>query len=285
MRYVVPSHEVSMTASTIHQAPSDSRIARAPGTSLHRQLFVILRDQILRGLHSPGAAIPNEEALCEEFGVSRITVRRAVADLEAAGLLVKRHGRGTFVSNALPPARPSATLSLLDSLRKSATETQAEVLGIETAHPPPDIARQLDLVAGTPAVHALRLRRRNGTPVMVTEAWVPEAIGRNITRRDLQKRALYEILISQGIRFGRIVQEITAVAANPFYAEQLGTELAAPLVKITRLLYDTHRRPVQHLTIHVSPERSRLLMDVTIDTVNTLSAGSIFHDLAPMPAG
>ena len=208
-----------MTASTIHPGlSSDSRIARAPGTSLHRQLFVILRDQILRGLHPPGAAIPNEEALGEEFGVSRITVRRAVADLEAAGLLVKRHGRGTFVSSALPPARPSATLGLLDSLRKSATETQAEVLRIETAHPPADIARQLDLVAGTPAVHALRLRRRDGTPVMVTEAWVPEAVGRNITRRDLQKRALYEILISQGIRFGRIVQEITAVAASPFFA-------------------------------------------------------------------
>ncbi|UFW51125.1 MULTISPECIES: hypothetical protein [Bradyrhizobium] len=89
----------------------------------------------------------------------------------------------------------------------------------------------------------------------------------------LQKRALYEILISQGGRFGRFVQEITAVAANPLYA------LAAPLVRITRLLYDMERRPVQHLTVHISPERSRLLMDVSIDSVNTLAAGSIFHDI------
>ncbi|WP_426408450.1 GntR family transcriptional regulator [Bradyrhizobium ganzhouense] len=262
-----------------NQIKTDVLLARAPGTALHRQLFVILRDQILRGLYPPGTAIPNEEALGSEFDVSRITVRRAVADLESSGFLHKRHGRGTFVSDRLPLARPSATLSLLDSLRKSATETQAEVLGVETAAPPADIARQLDLVDGMAAVHAVRLRRRQATPVMVTEAWVPEAIGHGITRRELQKHALYEILIAQGIRFGRVVQEISAVAANPFYGKLLNTELAAPLVKVTRLLYDVKRRPVQHLTIHISPERSRLLMDVSIDNVNTLAAGSIFHDL------
>jgi GntR family transcriptional regulator len=266
------------------QTKTDAPLARAPGTALHRQLFVILRDQILRGLYPPGAAIPNEEALGSEFGVSRITVRRAVADLETGGFLVKRHGRGTFVSGQLPLARPSATLSLLDSLRKSATETQVEVLSVETAEAPPDIARQLDLVAGAPAVHAVRLRRRRTTPVMVTEAWVPAAIGSGVTRRELQKHALYEILIAQGIRFGRVVQEISAVAASPFYAKLLDTELAVPLIKVTRLLYDMRRRPVQHLTIHISPERSRLLMDVSIDNVNTLAAGSIFHDLEDGPS-
>jgi len=262
-----------------NQAKSDIALARSPGTSLHRQLFVILRDQILRGLYPAGTAIPNEDALCNEFGVSRITVRRAVADLEASGFLIKRHGRGTFVSDKPPPARPSATLGLLDSLKKTDVETQAEVLDVETAEPPADIARQLDMIAGVAAIHAVRLRRRAGTPVMVTEAWVPETIGHAVTRRELQKRALYEILISQGVRFGRVVQEITAVAADPFYARLLNAELAAPLVKITRLLYDVKRRPVQHLTVHISPERSRLLMDVSIDTVNTLAAGSIFHDI------
>jgi GntR family transcriptional regulator len=248
-----------------NQVKIDVALSRAPGTSLHRQLFVILRDQILRGLYPPGAAIPNEEALCTEFGVSRITVRRAVADLESGGYLIKRHGRGTFVSDNLPPARLSATLGLLDSLRKSANETQAEVLNVETTEPPADIACQLDLVAGVPAIH-------------------PEAIGHAVTRRELQKRALYEILIAQGVRFGRVVQEITAVAANPFYARLLKTELATPLVRLTRLLYDVKRRPVQHLTVHISPERSRLLMDVSIDAVNTLASGSIFHDLGPEPS-
>jgi GntR family transcriptional regulator len=259
----------------------NAQLPHTPGTALHRQLFVILRDQILRGVYPAGGMIPNEEALCAAFGVSRITVRRAVADLEVQGLLEKRQGRGTFVTAELPQLRPSATLGFVESLRKTATETEVEVLSVSTKDPPADIAQQLDLVAGLKAVHAVRLRRRGPTPVMVTEAWVPEAIGRNVTSKELKRRALYEILIAQGIQFGRVVQEIAAVAAIPFYAQQLNCELSSPLLKITRLLYDRDQRPVQHLTIHISPERSRVLMDISIDAVNTLAAGSIFHDVAP----
>jgi len=268
------------------QIRMDATLPRAPGMSLHRQLFVTLRDQILRGLYVPGAMIPNEEALGDEFGVSRITVRRAVADLESYGLLEKRHGRGTFVRADLPASRPSATLGLVDSLRRAAAETEAEVLSVEHRSPPADIALQLALAAQATAVHAVRLRRSGSVPVMVTEAWVPEAVGRDVTARELKRRALYEILIAQGVEFGRVVQEVTAVAANPFYAKLLRTELGVPLLKLTRLLYDLQRRPVQHLTVHVSPERSRLLMDISIDAVNTLTAGTLFHDVAaPLPGG
>ena len=268
-----------MPISMKRQSKSAGPLARAPGTSLHRQMFVILRDQIMRGVYQPGMMIPNEEALCLQFEVSRITVRRAVADLESAGLLQKRHGRGTFVSTNLPPSRPLATLGFIDALRKTATETDVEVLNVEHAEPPADIARQLDIVAPAKAMHAVRLRSYKSTPVMVTEAWIPTDVGRTITAKELKKRALYEILIGQGVRFGRVVQEITAVAASPFYAKLLQTELAAPLLKLTRLLYDSKQQPVQHLIVHVSPERSRILMDISIEAVNTFAAGAFFHDV------
>src|SRR5262245_51989150 len=79
-----PHHWRSMSIETKFEP-----VARASGTALHRQLFVILRDQIVRGFYPAGGAIPNEEALCAEFSVSRITVRRSVTDLEASGFLVK----------------------------------------------------------------------------------------------------------------------------------------------------------------------------------------------------
>jgi GntR family transcriptional regulator len=77
-----------------------------------------------------------------------------------------------------------------------------------------------------------------------------------------------------------VIQEITAVAANAFHSEKLVVELGSPLIKVSRLLYDTERRPVLHLSIYMTPERSRVLMDFSIDEMNTLAAGSIFHDLA-----
>ena len=268
-----------MPISMERQRKSDGPLARAPGTSLHRQMFVVLRDQIIRGVYQPGAMLPNEEALCQQFEVSRITVRRAVADLESAGLLQKRHGHGTFVSASLPPSRPSATLGFIDALRKTATETDVEVLNVEHAEPPADVARQLDIVGPAKAMHAVRLRSYKSTPVMVTEAWIPTDLGRTITAKELKKKALYEILIEQGVKFGRVVQEITAVAASPFYAKLLQTELGAPLLKLTRLLYDSKQKPVQHLIVHVSPERSRILMDISIEAVNTFAAGAFFHDV------
>lgn len=264
----------------MNQLPSRSTFSRSSGVSLHRQLFLSLRDQIMQGTYPPGAMIPNEEALCEQFGVSRITVRRAVADLEARRLLEKRHGRGTFVRADLPPSRPRATLGLVDSLRKTATETRAEVLSVDRNVPPAAIAEQLCLPPNVRAVHVMRLRWQGTMPVAVTEAWVTEAVGRRITVQALKKRALYEILIAQGVQFGRVVQEITAVVATPYYAELLKVEVGSPLLKLTRLLYDLNREPVQHLVVHVAPERSRILMDVSIDAVNTLAAGSIFHDVA-----
>src|SRR4051794_30363537 len=109
----IPPARISMkslpqTAET--QTPRFSK-----GTSLHRQLFLVLKEEISRGLFGPVGALPKEESLCERFGVSRITVRRALADLEAFGLVERRHGRGTFIrGDKLPLTRPNPSLNLID---------------------------------------------------------------------------------------------------------------------------------------------------------------------------
>ncbi len=250
----------------------------AKGTALHRQLFLVLRDQISRGLF-PDGALPKEETLCERFGVSRITVRRALADLAALGLVERRHGLGTFVRADVPVARTTPSLTVLDSLRKTATDTDVEVLEVAQSEPPMDVMALLQIQRGEKAVHVLRLRSMSGTPVMLTDAWVPAPLGKRVTPAALRKQALYELLMAQGVKFGRVVQEITAVAADPVRAGLLKTEVGAPLIKLVRVMHDADARPVQHLTAYLSPERSRILMDIPGDTVNTLSAGQFVHDV------
>ncbi len=258
---------------------TEKGLSRESGPPLHHQLFTVLREQILRGLYLPGAPIPNEAQLGELFGVSRITVRRAVADLHALGLVEKKQGLGTFVRLELPAQRPAATLGFVDGLRKQAQNTQVIVLEVSMQLPPAVLALQLQLDKGVEAVHAVRLRSVGKMPVMVTDAWVPASLGHGITAAKLRKQALYEILLDQGVRFGRVVQEITALSAEPHHAKLLGVTMGSPLMRITRLLYGKDRKPVQHLTIHISPERSRLLMDVPIESVNTFGAGQITHDV------
>lgn len=265
-------------------AASDPPLLRAEGTSLHKQLFIVLRDEISRGARAPGSLLPTEEALCERFGVSRITVRRALADLQAQGFVQRRHGRGTYVRDEVPAALPAVNLNLMQSLQQTARETQVEVLAVRTEAAPAQIAAALHLVAGEPAVHALRLRRSGDTPLMLTDAWVPERIGRKVTEAALRRKPLYQILLDQGVQFGRVIQEISAEAADPYRASLLQTAVSAPLIRLTRLMHDQQNRPVQHLTTHLSPERSRILMDIATDTIDTPAAGHIAHDpkfLAP----
>jgi GntR family transcriptional regulator len=264
-----------MTTSRDQSRKSTAQVVRAPGAALHRQIFIILRDQILRGLYPPRTMIPTEEVLCAQFNVSRITVRRAVTDLAATGLLQKQPGLGTFVAANLPPRRTSISLGFMDSLRASSLVTEMEVLSVNNAQPPPEIAEQLDLVVGTMAVRAVRLRRSGGEPVIIAEAWVPGKFGSKITRRALEKQAFYELLAAQGMKVDRIVQEMTAVAASAFLAEQLHTELGSPLLKISHVIHDTERHPAAHLTIHMCPERGRLLLDTSLQEV----AKSLFYDL------
>jgi GntR family transcriptional regulator len=253
-------------------------LRREPGTALHRQLFLVLRNEIAQGTYAPGDVIAPEDELCARFGVSRITVRRAVADLEALGLVEKQPGRGTFVKAVPRPPRLQPTLGLLDSLSKQARETDVRVLRVESRTPPAAIAAQLGLGGDEAAVHAVRLRSSHGVALMVTDAWVPMRFGSHITAAELQKRALFEILLAEGIKFGRVIQEVTAVAADPQLAALLQTDIGSPLLRLARLLHDRRKQPVQHLTIHVTSERSRILMDVSAGAVNTMGAGQIVHD-------
>lgn len=250
----------------------------ADGTALHRQLFIVLRDEIARGARPPGSPLPTEEALCGQFGVSRVTVRRALADLQAEGFVLRRHGRGTFVRDQVPAALPAVNLGLLADLQKTARETQVQVLDVRTELPPAQVRDQLQLAPDEMAVHALRLRSAGDTPLMLTDAWVPLALGRKVTPAALRRKPLYMILLDQGVQFGRVLQEISAEAADPYRASFLGTPISAPLIRLTRLLHDVDDRPVQHLTAYLSPDRSRVLMEIAGDQIDTLSAGHIAHD-------
>lgn len=249
------------------------------GTSLHRQLFLVLRDEISRGLFGATGALPKEEALCERFGVSRITVRRALADLAALGLVERRHGLGTFVSQDFSLARELPNLSLIDELLKTAMTTEVKVIEVTQGEPPADVFTLLKLEQAGKAVHAVRLRSIRGMPVMLTEAWVPASFATQVSVAALRERALYEILMAQGVRFGRVVQEITAVVADPVRAGHLRTESGGPLLKLVRVMHDVDARPVLHLTAYLPPERSRILMEIPAESVNTLSAGQFVYDL------
>src|ERR1700733_10458496 len=106
------------------------------GVPLHRQLFLVLHDEIARGAMAPGDALPTEQVLCDQFGVSRITVRRALADLAEQGYIERRHGVGSFVRQLDRSDEAPLSGSYMDNLRQTQFQTSVEVVEHDNRMPP-----------------------------------------------------------------------------------------------------------------------------------------------------
>ena len=138
------------------------------GVPLHRQLFLVLHDEIDRGVIAPGDPLPSEQTLCDQFGVSRITVRRALADLAEQGYIERRQGVGSFVREH-PPTEPSAAgRSYMDGLRQTQFETDVDVVELGALRPPRTIAEALETSGDLLHVVRVRRQRRTGEPLIVT---------------------------------------------------------------------------------------------------------------------
>lgn len=233
-------------------------INRAVGAPLHRQVFVVLKDWIVSGRYATGDALLPEEALARAFGVSRITVRHALADLERSGLVDRRHGRGTFV-RPMPAAEPMhLPMADVQAAIERTGRLRAAVLEFDYVRPPPDARDALRLAPGERAQRAVRVRYRDELPVVHLTTYVPEAIGRTYGREDMERLPLYELLRRAGRGYRRAEQRIGAALADPNVAGLLKVDVGAPLLHIRRLLLDGEGRPVEDLTMLAPPERYQL---------------------------
>lgn len=191
----------------------------AAGVSLHRQLFLVLHDEIGRGALAAGDALPTEQSLCDQFGVFRITMRRALADLADAGLIQRRHGIGSFVTEQATSIRAVGAGTYLDELGQAEFETKVDVVELGVGALPRTVAERL--CSGERGLHVLRVRRerRTGQPLMITEDWLPTELAKVVTEHALGVSSLYRLLSDSGVTLERLEHEHGAETAGPRTAE------------------------------------------------------------------
>jgi GntR family transcriptional regulator len=253
------------------------------GVPLHRQLFLVLHDEIDRGVIAPGDPLPTEQTLCDQFGVSRITVRRALADLAEQGYIERRQGVGSFVREHGPAEADvsdvlTAGRSYLDGLRQSQFETEVEVVDLGTRRPPRTIAEALGTSGELLHIVRVRRQRRTGEPLIVTEAWLPERLADTLTESALRRTALYELLSDAGIVVDRVQHEITAEIAGPRNAHLLDTAIGAALLRLNRLAF-VGGAPHHYVSVLLSPSRSRVVMSQSAAELETGGGMAITHDV------
>ena len=253
-------------------------VSTGAGVPLHRQLFLVLHDEILRGAMAPGDALPTEQALCDQFGVSRITVRRALADLAEQGYIERRQGVGSFVRQRARSDEVPLVGSYMDGLRQAQFQTSIDVVEHDLRTAPSSIGDALGVT--TEMLHILRVRRERRTrePLMVTEAWLPTDLADPLSASALRRTPLYELLAAAGVVIDRMQHEITAEIAGPRNARLLNTAIGSALLRVNRLVF-VAGSPHHYVSILLSPNRSRVLMSQSADELQTGDGLAIAHDV------
>ncbi|APT87794.1 GntR family transcriptional regulator [Corynebacterium flavescens] len=198
----------------------------------HAQLRDIL-SELCQTTLKPGDILPGERILEETYGVSRITVRRAIGDLVAAGRLRRVRGKGTFVApNPLVSRLHLASFS--DEMGAQDVKASSKILlgGRSTA--PEEVSAFFGTDPSLPHTHLRRLRLGDGEPYSIDDGWYNSAYVPNLLENDIY-RSVYAILDSNfRAPITEADQTVTAIAADPAVAKLLDVEPGTPLLHIIR---------------------------------------------------
>ena len=234
-----------------------------------RQVYLVLRDRIAGGQLDSQGALPAEQALAAEYGVSRVTVRRALAELEQEGLISRRRGAGTFVLRGGAKPIVADFSDVLANLVAMGRETAVRLLAFDYREPPALIGRALKLSAGEKTQFSVRVRLIDGQPFSHLTTHVPERIGVTYSEADLAARPLLSLLERSGVQIERATQEVTAVLASPEVAAALDVDVGSALLGMTRAVFAADGSGVEHLSALYRPDRYALQMEM----VRTEAAG------------
>ncbi|MDO9525123.1 MAG: GntR family transcriptional regulator [Gemmobacter sp.] len=237
-----------------------------PESGKARRVYLMLRDEILRGDHVPGDALPGELRLADTFRVSRVTVRRALEMLEFDGMIDRRAGSGTIVRPPLLPQTGIAAdfASLMPQLVQMGQQTTARLVEFSYVSPPATVAEALRHPIGK-VQRAVRVRLIEGVPFSHLTTHVPGDIAQNFSESDLASIPLLRLLERSGVEVDRATQSISATLATPDVADALQVAEGAALIALTRVVYDVAGRGVEHLSALYRPDRFRL--DMTLNRV------------------
>jgi GntR family transcriptional regulator len=238
-------------------------VATGLGEAKARQVYLVLRDRILTGVFGNGARLPNENDLAEAHGVSRVTVRRALAELQHERLIERRPSAGTRVIYEPSSAPIVADIAgVLTNLTEMGRRTNVKLLAFDYITGGAPITRALSLEDGSELQRSVRVRSIVRDPFSYLTTHVPAEIGRTFTRAELASQPMLKLLDRAGAKVEHATQRIGAGLASPAVAKALGVRTGSPLIEVVRVVFDRTGRGVEHLHALYRPDRYSIAIDL-----------------------
>jgi GntR family transcriptional regulator len=207
-----------------------------------------IADELRTRLTASGAGtlLPSEAELSAEFGVSRVTIRRALDILREAGLVESRQGFGWYVAGAPRRQRLGELLTIAGQLAESGIRAERRVLEFAFVAAPPRVA---SVLATDQVLRVKRLNLADGEPFAVVTVWCPAELAHHISRRNVEQKPFYELL---GVALRGATQTIGADSVTDDDARLLHVPPRSPVLRCERITTDTTGRPVL-MSEHVFP--------------------------------
>ena len=215
---------------------------------LYLQIKALLERRLEAAEWRPGEAIPSEQDLARRFRVSQGTVRKAIDALAADNLVVRRQGRGTFVSTHTEEKTSNFRFLRVRRSDGRDEESTRRLLEFRRARAGADVARRLGIKPGAAIVVLRRVLEFGGEPVILEDITLPAALFPGLSREkvDASPGSLYGFFETQfGVRMLRAHERLTAIAADAAGATALEVKPGSPLLAIERVAYTYGDRPVE----------------------------------------
>jgi GntR family transcriptional regulator, N-acetylglucosamine utilization regulator len=207
------------------------RIDRQTKVPLYHQIGRTLRQLIEDDQLHPGEGIPSEWELAGLCGVSRLTVRRALDELVRDGLLIRRHGVGTFVANLREAQIYPSELSFTKNMQQVGRTPSSQVLGLQVVTATPELAQCLDLEAGAPVFELVRVRLVDGEPLMLENTYLSQERFPDLAHADLSNGSLYSFLSEQyHVEIFALDQSLEPALLTDWEAGLLGVRSGSPAI-------------------------------------------------------
>jgi GntR family transcriptional regulator len=210
----------------------------------------------------PNGKLPAETQLCARLGVSRTTLRHAIDELEVHGLVVRRHGVGTFFvgRDVMPPgSQPEAAIDLLRSIPGFHTRS----LLIDTVIPHESVQTRLSLSPEALALHVRRLDCVGSVPIALVDAFLPTTVLRSASHRQIESQSLYSLLSRHRIPVLHMDQTIYSERWSDADLRQVGASTGECALVLERTTFSVGRAPVEFSILRFRPRTVRIEMSVS----------------------
>jgi GntR family transcriptional regulator len=230
------------------------------------QVYTVLAQRVREGEWASDVPMPTEQDFSVAFGVSRVTIRKALNMLQEEGLVLRQQGRGTFALAPPPKRQNRANMSgLLENVADFEQHSKVRVLAFAKVALPDEPARLLECEAGMPALKIVRVRSDSQSPFSYTTTYVPEPEGDLLDETTLGNQTVSNALGKAGVTTVSAEQRLSATAAGVEVAKHLRIDVGAPLISMTRVMRDESGRPVELIQALYRPDKYEYRVNLSRD--------------------